>query len=164
MYFSFGEFSSKVQLCFGLPPKSGYVSMLLAWNCLIPVSIMCTSLLCSSSRLDSGKTELPRVWIKASFSYLAHFKWQMHSIIVLLEIVQHFFPLLISLITKLHGKTLLSLNFVISKKTKTVQVSVPLPATGWPLCTGKADWLFLFIPACSFLLNGIIYFKTCMVC
>lgn len=25
---------------------------------------------------DSGKTELPCVWIKASFSYLAHFKWQ----------------------------------------------------------------------------------------
>ena len=61
-----GTFQQKLQLCFGLSsPESGYVSILLALNCLMPVSSTCTSLFCSSSRLDSGKTELPCVQIKA---------------------------------------------------------------------------------------------------
>lgn len=54
---------------------------------------------------------------------------------------------------------LLTLNFVTSPLhlKKKVQVSIPLPATGWPPFTGKANWLFLLIPTCSFLLNFIIY-------
>lgn len=163
MYSSFWEFSSKVQLCFGLSPKWSYVSMLLALNCLIPVNIMCTSLFCSSSRLDSGETELPCVWIKLlgslqmahAFNYTS--AWNSLA-----------FPLLICFLLSLNdmAELLLTLNFVTSPfhlKKKKVQVSIPLPATGWPLFTGKADSLFLFISTCSFLLNFTIYcFKTSM--
>lgn len=91
--------------------------------------------------------------IKASFSYLAHFKWQMHSIIVLLEIVQQFFLLLISLITKLHGKILLSLNFVISplhlkkKKKKYRSQYLSLPLGDLSALEKLIDFSFLFLPA-----------------
>lgn len=167
MYFSFWEFSFKVQLCFGLAPKSDYISMLLALNCLIPASIMCTSLLCSSSRSDSGETELPCVWIKASFSYLAHLKWQMHSIILLLEIVQHFFPILICFLLSLNcmAELLLSPKFVISplhfKEKKHTGVSTS--PCHWVTPLHWKSWFIL--PFFSYLLISFINycFKTSMV-
>jgi len=54
------SFQQKLQLCFGLSsPESGYVNIFLALNCLISVNSTCTSLFRESSRLDSGRTELP---------------------------------------------------------------------------------------------------------